>query len=499
MRAALGGGRTALDSPAADRNRPARGGRRRGGVDDWAVGAAGVTGAGPVAGAYVWRRRHRLARAVGHGVDRGHGRRCCRVSRRCFGSFAATWLAAIADGSRRTVGSRRDHGSRALLVATECALAVVLLACSALLLSAFDRSSRIDPGFDPTLCSPRNCVCRRRRIPPKRRGRTVITGCWSAFAAVPGVTVGSGHAQPLRPGLLLRHGCAHRGQADARWPGAYGAVPAGKPRLLRHDAHSGAERARLRRRRRHDQPWVAVVSRRFADQHWPGEDPIGRRIRRGTNPRSLTVVGVVGDVSDVGFSQPPAPTVYISFDQNNVAITPVSLVVRTSRRSAGVDQGGAGGGIRGRSCAADRLGDHARTVPRRLARAAALPRHAAAGAGRHRPGAGRAWRLRRDLAVGRRANGELGVRQALGASPAAVATMVVWQMMRVVFAGLGVGAVLTASRPASCSKRCRISKGRKAGARAWWRWWLSPSPAAATVHPATPHISLTPTTIAVAN
>ena len=78
-----------------------------------------------------------------------------------------------------------------------------------------------------------------------------------------------------------------------------------------------------------EQPWVAVVSQLFADQHWPGADPLGRRIRRGTNPRWLTVVGVVGDVSDVGFSQPPAPTVYISFDQNNVAITPVSLVVRT--------------------------------------------------------------------------------------------------------------------------------------------------------------------------
>jgi putative ABC transport system permease protein len=44
----------------------------------------------------------------------------------------------------------------------------------------------------------------------------------------------------------------------------------------------------------------------------------------------FTVIGVVGDVSDAGFNQAPAPTLYLTYAQNNVAITPTSLVVRTA-------------------------------------------------------------------------------------------------------------------------------------------------------------------------
>jgi len=55
----------------------------------------------------------------------------------------------IADGNRRAAGSRRDHRTRAWLVGAECALAVVLLACGALLLSGFNRAAQVNPGFDP--------------------------------------------------------------------------------------------------------------------------------------------------------------------------------------------------------------------------------------------------------------------------------------------------------------------------------------------------------------
>jgi hypothetical protein len=46
---------------------------------------------------------------------------------------------------------------------------------------------------------------------------------------------------------------------------------------------------------------VVVVSRSLAERAWPGEDPLGRRIRPGTIEQDrewLTVVGVVGDVEE---------------------------------------------------------------------------------------------------------------------------------------------------------------------------------------------------------
>jgi ABC-type antimicrobial peptide transport system permease subunit len=192
-----------------------------------------------------------------------------------------------------------------------------------------------------------------------------------------------------------------------------------------------------------DQPWVAIVSRRLADQHWPGEDPIGRRLRRGTNPRLLTVIGVVGDVSDVGFAQPPAPTLYVSFDQNNVAITPVSLVVRTAGDPLSLTNA-----LRAAVLSVDPAQpiDSVSTVERFLADSLGPQRFrttlllALGGIGLALAGLGIYGITSR--AVEER-TAELGVRLALGATPVGVTTMVVWQIMRVVLAGLGIGALLS--------------------------------------------------------
>src|SRR5205085_5289958 len=45
---------------------------------------------------------------------------------------------------------------------------------------------------------------------------------------------------------------------------------------------------------REDSQPVAIVSRSLANRHWPGTDPVGKRLRAGTGPW-LTVVGVCGE------------------------------------------------------------------------------------------------------------------------------------------------------------------------------------------------------------
>lgn len=75
---------------------------------------------------------------------------------------------------------------------------------------------------------------------------------------------------------------------------------------------------------------VAVVSESFAERFWPGEDALGKRLRRnGANAPWLTVIGIVGDVHDVGYGQAPDAVLYIPYAQNNVATSPIGLVVRT--------------------------------------------------------------------------------------------------------------------------------------------------------------------------
>ena len=64
---------------------------------------------------------------------------------------------------------------------------------------------------------------------------------------------------------------------------------------------------------------VAIVSQELASQLWPGEDPIGKRIRQpGLFHRDepwRTVVGVVGDVRE-HLRPRPTPDIYIPFRQS---------------------------------------------------------------------------------------------------------------------------------------------------------------------------------------
>jgi putative ABC transport system permease protein len=58
---------------------------------------------------------------------------------------------------------------------------------------------------------------------------------------------------------------------------------------------------------------VAVISRSLAQQYWPNEDPIGKRLQFGNmdgDNRLLHVVGIVGDVRDAVLENEAQPTVY---------------------------------------------------------------------------------------------------------------------------------------------------------------------------------------------
>ena len=271
----------------------------------------------------------------------------------------------IADGNRRAAGSRRDHRTRASLVGAECALAVVLLACGALLLSALRPRLAVRSRVSiPTSVLGAQLRLSATAYPTEAARAALITRVLERVRGIPGVVSAGATLNRFVPGFFIvtavhiegkptPDGQAHTMQFRRASPGYFGTMRI--PLLQGRDfaASDGIE-----------QPAVAVVSRLFAEQHWPGEDPIGRRIRRGTNPRWLTVVGVVGDVSDVGFSQPPAPTLYICVQPEQrgrsrrcrwwcapAAIRwPWCSAVRAAVFAA-------------RSCAADRLGDHARTVP----------------------------------------------------------------------------------------------------------------------------------------
>ena len=67
-------------------------------------------------------------------------------------------------------------------------------------------------------------------------------------------------------------------------------------------------------------PGVAIVNQVFANRHFPGEEAIGKSIRfystRDPQPPWLQIVGVVGDVRQVGLGSEARPEIYVPHAQS---------------------------------------------------------------------------------------------------------------------------------------------------------------------------------------
>jgi predicted permease len=84
-------------------------------------------------------------------------------------------------------------------------------------------------------------------------------------------------------------------------------------------------------------PHVAVISESLAREKWPNQDPIGRTIEFGNmdgDPRPLTVVGVVGNIRAESLEADPQPTIYVSYRQRPQATYRFTAVIRTASNPA---------------------------------------------------------------------------------------------------------------------------------------------------------------------
>ena len=78
-------------------------------------------------------------------------------------------------------------------------------------------------------------------------------------------------------------------------------------------------------------PGVAVISQTAARRYWPGQNPIGKRLRihvsMGVKEEIREIVGVVGDVRSRALDQPFVPIIYVPASQ--YVADAMTFVVRT--------------------------------------------------------------------------------------------------------------------------------------------------------------------------
>jgi predicted permease len=240
-------------------------------------------------------------------------------------------LGATLRSTGRAAGGRRRSWLRGGLVVGEVALATILLIGAGLMVRAYINVSTVDPGFDADDLQALWVALPESEYPEAVAQQRFFDELVERVRAVPGVEAAA--ATTLLPvgsfsGTYL--GVEGNESTDTSTlpvvtytkvtPGYFETlgIPLIEGRVFAEN--DGAEGT----------PEVLLVTQAAAERFWPGESPLGKRVKFGpiSNAESAfkTVVGVVGDVMQTGIGDDLFPGVYIPVAQSPASS--MALVVR---------------------------------------------------------------------------------------------------------------------------------------------------------------------------
>jgi putative ABC transport system permease protein len=217
--------------------------------------------------------------------------------------------------SARGGSSARQRGARAVLVAGEIALSLVLLVAAGLTVRSFIALQRVPAGFKPD-----GVLTMSISPSPTRYGTQALRAAfWErllrALRDTPGVELAAAISRlPMLPGNSTR-GLAIRGVPPATQPSAdYRTASPNYFAAMGISLVSGRE---FTDADREDRPPVAIVSALAAQRFWPGRNPIGEHFQINVPGPEYAIVGVAADVHSVSLEAAPQPTVYVPYRQDS--------------------------------------------------------------------------------------------------------------------------------------------------------------------------------------
>jgi putative ABC transport system permease protein len=351
------------------------------------------------------------------------------------------------ENTRGSTSGPGHHRLRGVLVASEMALAVLLLVGSGLLLRSFSRLQDVPPGFQSDHLLVADIPLSQTAYAKPEQRYQFFDRLVERAKVLPGVrSAGAASFLPVSGGGSIIH--FNITGHPPKTPHDY--VAAGyrtvTPNYLETLGVPLLQGRLLTPRDSEKAPAVVVINATMAKTHFAGENPLGKRIQLGATPDkdvpTMEIVGVVGDVRP-GLGVDPQTEMYLPYRQADLVLPvfQLSLVLRTA-----ADPQLQTSALRNALAEIDPNQPlvNVRTMEDNIATTVAQPRF-------------RTWLIGIFAAVAlvlaavgvygvmsytvTQRTSEIGIRVTLGAQPEDVFKIVVGEGLRLALAGVGVGIV----------------------------------------------------------
>lgn len=241
----------------------------------------------------------------------------------------------LKESGRNSAGGRNRQRMRSMLVVSELALALILLAGAGLLIRSFQKLQQVERGFNEAGLLTFQLSLPQVKYQDPAQQAAFYERLLQAVGSIPGVeSVGIVSDLPLGGGNM-NWGLTIEGRplppSEDNRRADYRVISPDYFRAMSIPIKDGRQ---FTGEDTSSQPPVAIINQRLAELYFPGENPIGRRVHIGRVDSNFpwhTIVGVVGNVKHLALASDTRPELYYSALQDPTPST--NIVVRTGSSS----------------------------------------------------------------------------------------------------------------------------------------------------------------------